>query len=406
MAYRRFAPKGHPRYRPGEKIGASGSGRPRRGPVFLMLGLALLYFLYMLNNSKRPKIAMDRFEMMGTFVEVTVCTPESGDPEALIDATRKRMQEVVQIFNYYDPESFVSRLNALPPGTPLQVRPEERQVIPVLEEARRVSEWTQGAFDITFASVGKYWRFDEQNPQLPSEKEIATALPDIDFRKVIVNRDDQTVLLRGDRTQINLGGIAKGAIVDAGVAFLREQEEAVTGALINAGGDMFVLGAKYRKDGRGSLTRTRQPWRVALQHPRNKKTLLPMQGFPVLSDMAIVTSGDYERMFQIDGKRYHHIIDPRTGLPTSGVASVTVFAPTASLADALATGLFVLGPEKGLQLVENLNAGQPGRWLEAYYVLPDLSPVWSKGIPESLQQANLKALPPAASEKEKNGHAL
>jgi FAD:protein FMN transferase len=315
---------------------------PRRGrihPSMLIFLFVGLYAFWLFNQRDELEIHREAFLMMGTVVEVTVSVPHDTDAEALLAGAHAEMERVAALFNPRNAESFVARLNRQPTGVPLAVGPDEGEVLDVLEQALRISELSEGAFDITFASVDDLWRFDRENPSLPTPDQIARIPEKIDYRRVVVDREALTVTLLGEGTRIGLGGIAKGTVVDKGAAWLGEH--GVDAALINAGGDIRGFGRK--PDG--------SPWRVGLRHPREKGKLVPGVRLPV-ADFSLVTSGDYERSFVIDGTRYHHILNPKTGMPATGLISVTLFAPTTELADALATAVFVLGPDEGLALAE------------------------------------------------------
>ncbi|MBN1866340.1 FAD:protein FMN transferase [Candidatus Sumerlaeota bacterium] len=380
-------------YRRRSSLGDSGSGltlRQRRRPVvfMLILGMVYLYWAYT-HRDRGPERARGKsgtertarrrprrwaplpvtrtFSMMGTRVNVTVVPPRKTNLETLIDGVRSEMARIESVMNAHDPTSFVSRLNDLPASTPLRVRPEEAEILDVLDEARRVSELSGGAFDITVASVGRLWDFDPHRPRIPTEEEIASAIDGIDYRQVVVDRATSSVLLAGEGARIDLGGIAKGTAIDRAVDYLTSH--GIRSALVDAGGDVYVLGKKTRG----------VPWKIALQDPRDTTgvlaTLTP-------ENIAVVTSGDYERAIAIDGKRYHHILDPRTGMPAEGLISVTVFAPKAQTADALATALFVLGPERGMELAERLEG------VEAILITEDRRMHATSGLKETLRSAS------------------
>ncbi len=332
-------------------------------PIGLLIILATAYGWWYLNA--REFVAKKGFILMGTSVEITVVGPHYVNLDKLIDNTRVEMQKVVDVMNAYDPDSFVSRLNDLPSSTPLKVQQGEEVILDVLDTAHKVSELSDGAFDITFASVGRYWRFDPTDPRLPSDEEVAVAKERIDYRNVVVDREAGTVTLLGDQTRIGLGGIAKGKVVDVAIRYLRTH--GADGALVNAGGDMFGFGTKPGGES----------WKIGLRHPRQQDTLMTDNisiGGRNFGDFAVVTSGDYERSFIHDGIRYHHIIDPRTGMPSSGLSSVTVFGVNAEWADAFATAIFVLGADKGLDLAERLQG------FEAIIITDDLKVLATKGL--------------------------
>jgi thiamine biosynthesis lipoprotein len=332
--------------------------------------VGVLYACWLFSQQGRLELHREAFLMMGTVVEVTVSVPHGADGEALIEGARTEMERVVALFNPSNPESFVARLNRQPPDTPLAVGPDEGEVLDVLEQALRISELSHGAFDITFASAGDLWRFDRENPSLPTPDEIARIPERIDYHRVVVDREGLTVTLLGEKTRIGLGGIAKGTVVDKGIAWLGSH--GAEAALINAGGD--IRGFGFKPDG--------EPWRVGLRHPREKGKLVPNVRLPVV-DSAVVTSGDYERSFVIDGTRYHHILNPRTGMPATGLISVTLSAPTAELADALATAVFVLGPAEGLALAERTAD------VDAILITDDERILATSGVPTAITEIDL-----------------
>ncbi|MDZ4159027.1 MAG: FAD:protein FMN transferase, partial [Anaerolineaceae bacterium] len=200
---------------------------------------------------------------------------------------------------------------------------------------QRSGEWhrlSDGAFDAALGALVNLWGFGGGSPALPLHPEIMDALALSGWERV--------QLLDGERVsrpagvQLDFGGIGKGYAVDRAVEILRQY--GVSQALVNAGGEIAVLGGG---------------WRIGIQHPRLENALL---GSLELKDMAVATSGDYQQFFELDGKRYHHILNPKTGYPATGIHGVTVIAPNCTDADALATAIFVLGPDPGLALVENL----------------------------------------------------
>jgi thiamine biosynthesis lipoprotein len=212
----------------------------------------------------------------------------------------------------------------------------DADILTVIERGLEMSRLSGGAFDITYASVG--YLYDYRAHQRPTEAEIAAALPGVDYRQVVVDREARTIRFLREGVRIDLGGIAKGHAVDRSIDKLRQL--GIRHAMVNAGGDTRLLG-----DRRG------KPWIVGIRDPRAEGrmvTRLP------LADEAISTSGDYERYFEEDGVRYHHILVPGTGRSARAVRSATVLGPDATLTDALSTTVFVLGVERGMELVSRL----------------------------------------------------
>ncbi len=212
-----------------------------------------------------------------------------------------------------------------------------RELATLIQRGLEIGELTGGAFDITYAGAGKLWDFKADPPVIPSASRIAEAIQLVDYRKVTVNLEDSTVDLPAGM-RIGLGGIAKGYGVDCAMAVIQGRE--MKHALVNAGGDLKALGREF-----GKL------WEIAIRHPREPSKLLAV--IP-LSNTCVMTSGDYERFFERDGERFHHILDPRTGYPSTGCMSATVTGPDAAFCDAIATAMCVLGPSQGLALIEKI----------------------------------------------------
>jgi thiamine biosynthesis lipoprotein len=219
---------------------------------------------------------------------------------------------------------------------PVAVSP---SILKTLQAAKNIGDLSDGAFDVTFLAVGKLWSLKPEHPIIPDDDAIQKALGLVNYRDLVLDEEAGTAFLPKEGMLLDLGGIAKGTAVDLAIRSLKGS--GIENALVNAAGDIYALG--NRPDG--------TPWKVGIQDPRKKPGLL---GELRVSNRSVSTSGDYERMVIIDGKRYHHIINPRTGKPSEGVISVTIVAPSAEEADGLATAVFLLGVEKGLALAERI----------------------------------------------------
>jgi thiamine biosynthesis lipoprotein len=213
------------------------------------------------------------------------------------------------------------------------------ETLEVIERSLEMSRRSEGAFDITFAVMRGLWKFDEDlERKIPPADEIARRRKLIDWRGVIVDHQAKTVKLAREGMRLGLGGIAKGYAVDRCAAVLRAN--GLRDFMVQAGGDLYVAGSKGPNN-----------WMVGVRDPRGGPRDI-IARMPI-KDHAFSTAGDYERSFILDGKRYHHIIDPATGFPATASREVTIFAPTAFLADALDDAVFILGPKKGLALVDS-----------------------------------------------------
>lgn len=273
--------------------------------------------------------------LMGTSIDIVILTENEKKANEAIDAAIAEMSRIEEMMTDWKETSQLSAINHAAGLHPVKVDPE---LLELLEESKKVSELTDGRFDVTYKGAGYLWDFQSQHPEIPDREKIMEYISRIDYHKIDLDFKAGTAYLQEKGMQIGLGGIAKGYAVDRAMDVIGDA--GFSDYAVNAGGDLSVRGLKNNK-----------LWWVSIRHPReHDKTaaILPV------SNLAVVTSGDYERFFMIDGQRYSHIIDPKTGWPARYCQSVTVMAKTAAWADALATGVFVLGPEKGLALIESL----------------------------------------------------
>jgi len=274
---------------------------------------------------------------MGTSLVIEIAGPEAEAADGTLDrALDAAIAELVRVEDLMTDwrDSPLTRLNAAAGTGPFEVPAELARLV---ARSLVIAEATGGAFDPTYKSAGKLWNFKAGPPQIPSDSEIAAALVHVGWQKVKVDLEAATIELPAGRA-LGLGGIAKGYGVDRAMAVLMER--GIRNGMVNAGGDLKALG-----------THQGEPWKVAIKHPRDRERVMAVM--PV-SNVCLVTSGDYERFIEHEGVRYHHIIDPRTGRPSRGCMSATVIAPDAAFADALATALCVLTPAEGLAVVAKL----------------------------------------------------
>ena len=269
--------------------------------------------------------------LMATLVSMTVEGPRRNVLEQGVNEAYREMSRLSDMMNHYNPDSVVSQINRQAGAQPVTV---PRELMEVLTMARRVSERSEGAFDITVGSL-KLWRFDPDNPVMPSPDDIRHALPLVNFRHVMLNEKNRTVMLKSYGMRMDLGGIAKLYILDAGMQVLKQR--GITHAMINGGGDVAVMGSHQGR-----------PWRIGIRHSRRGDVLL---GTVELTQGWVVTSGDYERYFFRDGKRYHHILDPRTGYPSEGPQQVTLVADDIGRVNGYTLAIMVRGAEWGRALI-------------------------------------------------------
>ncbi len=271
--------------------------------------------------------------MMSTRVEFIVVTEDTQKAKAAIELAIAEMERIIVVMSEWQADSMISQVNQAAGKRPVQI---SRELFELLSAAQQLSEQTEGKFDITFASAGKLWDF--RKATIPTAAQIKTAIARIDYTRLQLDRKNMTAFITHPGTQVGLGGIAKGYAVDRASDILRRQ--GFNEFSVNAGGDLYAEG--QHKDGL---------WQVGIQNPRDTDELIAL--LPI-ANSAVATSGDYERFFIQDGKRYSHIIDPHTGYPANRCQAVTILAPRAFMADAIATGVFVLGVKKGLALVNRL----------------------------------------------------
>jgi thiamine biosynthesis lipoprotein len=321
-------------------------------PVALTIWLGLL--------QARTRIVVERsYPLMGTLVEVKVAAPrkQRAQAEAAIELAIEHMRDLIRILDPDKPSSDVALINQYAGDRPVEI---DRRTLRLLLRAREVSDLTGGALDVTAVVMDFAAIKDEIGPGRSLDQAIEARRRLVDYRDIELDPKARTAFARRAGMRVGLGAIAKGAIVDAGAASLRRS--GFPDALINAGGDLIALGAG--PDG---------PWTAGVQDPRGARGR-PL-GVLSVRARAVATSGGYERFVEIDGRRYHHIVDPRAGRPADKSLSVTVLAPDAERADVWATALFVLGPREGLALCERLDD------LEALFVAPDGAVTVSSGFP-------------------------
>ncbi|MFC4308645.1 FAD:protein FMN transferase [Steroidobacter flavus] len=298
---------------------------------------------------------MERVEdgIMGTRITVELWATDKAQGNAAIEAVLAEMRRVDEAMSTYKPTSELSIVNARAAQEPIKISPE---LFDLLSTALDYSRITDGAFDITYASVG--YMYDFRKHVHPDEKQIAAALPGINYRHVELDKKNSTVHFARAGMRIDLGGIGKGHAVDRGIAIL--QARGIDHALVTAGGDSRIIGDRFG-----------QPWVVGIRHPDRKDEVIAR--IP-LEDAALSTSGDYERYFEENGVRYHHIIDPKTGHSASKVRSATIIGPTATRTDGLSKTAFVLGPEKAIEIYNRLED------IDAVLVTPEGKVLYTKGL--------------------------
>jgi FAD:protein FMN transferase len=315
-----------------------------RTPVMWVLSLACIALASCSSKTaeRLPTSAGRQIERaglaMGSELKLTAWSSDEAGVQKLFDEVFARFERLDSMMSVWRQGSDLLRINAAAGEHPVHVAPE---VLEVLQIAQQVSEWTDGKFDVTFGALSDLWRFDDQDKdnRIPDRADVQRRLPLINYRALILDPAAGTAFLQHKGMRAHLGGIGKGYAVEQAVKIFRDG--GLQNFMIQAGGDLYVGGTK---DGR--------PWRLGINDPRGPggTSFAAIE----LSNATFSTSGDYERFFMKDGVRYHHIIDPGTGEPARLCRSVTLVSPSPVLADAISKGVFILGPEKGMALIERL----------------------------------------------------
>ncbi len=283
--------------------------------------------------------------LMDTFFTIQV----PGDIDVLKDIEKafERIEEIDIKFNAFNPESPVYKFNTN--GIPIT----DHEIVELVQKALDVSIKSNGNFDITLFPLSTLWGFFDESPKVPNKEDLDNTLKSIGYENIFIDKGE--LKKKKETTKIDLGSIAKGYALNEAKRIL--EQSGITSALIDGGGDIYALGA-YNN----------QPWVIGIRNPRGEGVVGSLE----LKDMAVVTSGDYERVFEEGGKKYHHILNPETGFPAEGLASVTVISPDPALADAWATAFFVLGKEKTLEILKKLHS------IEVFLITDDGERVYPK----------------------------
>ncbi len=296
----------------------------------LFLSLALSIFI----GCENKRIIKESRILMDTFAEIK-CVSTRGEDEA-IDSAFKEMERIERVFSKFKEDSEVSKINNIAGRQIVKV---ENEVFKLIEDSIRYSEMSDGSFDITIAPLMEVWGFVKKEARLPKDSELKEVLPLVNYKNIQLDRENKSIGFRQSAVKIDLGGIAKGYAVDRAKEVLKQN--GINSALINLGGNIYAFGNPPGRDF----------WRIGIQHPKERdRIFLTLK----LKDKGVSTSGNYERFFELNGKRYCHIINPKTGMPVEWVLSVTVIADTAEEADALSTAIFVMGWEKGFEMIDRL----------------------------------------------------
>lgn len=275
-------------------------------------------------------------ELMGNRFDITVVANNETEGNAYIDMAVAEISRIEKLISSWDVNSQTSEINRNAGISPVKV---DAELFELIERSIGISKLTDGAFDISYASMDRIWKFDGSMEVMPSEEIVKASVNKVGYENIILDKDNYTVFLKLPGMKIGFGAIGKGYAADKAKQLLISKD--VPAGIINASGDMNTWGKQPNGE----------DWKVAITNPLNKSKAF---GLLPIKNGAVVTSGNYEKFVTFNGKKYAHIIDPRTGYPTSGILSVTVFAPKAELADALATSVFVMGIDAGINRINQL----------------------------------------------------
>lgn len=284
---------------------------------------------------------MDSFsrslKLMGNNFTITVSASNATVAEDYIGCAIEEIKRIERLLTTFDNQSQTSLINENAGIKPVKV---DAEVFNLIERSLTISKITQGAFDLTYGSIDKkLWNFDKSLTKLPSQKEALKRIHLINYKNIILDAEKSTVFLKNKGMRIGFGGIGKGYAAEKAKALL--MEENVSSGIINASGDLTTWGVQ--PDGK--------PWRIGISDPDKPQNIF---SYIDISDKAVATSGNYEKYILINGKKYSHTIDPKTGLPITGIKSVTVISTNAEFADAMATPIAIMGIKAGLCLIDQI----------------------------------------------------
>ncbi|MFB6468126.1 FAD:protein FMN transferase [Cytobacillus sp. Hz8] len=303
----------------------------KKGIMFFILVL-LASLLTSCQPSKSEEVFRETKFLFDT--EVYIEAYGSGSERAGKKAL-ERMAAIDQVTNFYSKSSEISKLNAAAGKKTVSL---SQDTFELLERSLEIADLTKGAFDPAIGPLVQLWQTAKREKTLPSSKEIKSHLPLTNYRKIDLNANHYTAFLPTIGMSIDLGAIAKGFAVEKGMEILKEA--GIQSAMVRAGGNIYTIGEKPDKSS----------WRVGIRNPLQLDETL---GYVEPHNQVVDTSGNYEQSFTIDGKKYGHLIDPRTGYPAEKTASSTIIAKSPALADALATATFILGKKEGLKLIKD-----------------------------------------------------
>ncbi|WP_343485668.1 FAD:protein FMN transferase [Allomuricauda sp. d1] len=295
-----------------------------------------LFFLTVSGQQEKLVTVKRQMKLMGTQFEITVVAQNEDIGYINIEEAVSEIVRIEKMISSWDADSETALINKNAGIKPVKV---SYELYSLIERSKKISEITDGAFDISYASMDRLWKFDGSMNSFPTKSQIQKSVSKIDYKKVKLDPKSQTVFLQDAGMRIGFGAIGKGYAADKAKEFL--MSKGVKAGLINASGDLTTWGTKA----------TGEKWMIGIANPLSKDKVFSW--LPIV-ESSVATSGNYEKYLEFNGERYSHIIDPRTGYPTKGVQSVSIFAKDAELCDALATAVFVMGKDSGLHLINQI----------------------------------------------------
>jgi len=276
-------------------------------------------------------------KLMGNHFELSVVSEDEKWAHEMIDCGINEIKRIEKILTTYNEESETNLINRNAGIMPVMV---SNETFNLIERSIRISDITQGAFDITYGSIDKrLWNFDQQMKILPDKATAKKMVRLINYKNIVLDREQQTVFLREHGMRIGFGGIGKGYAAESAKRVM--MEKGVESGIVNASGDLAAWG--FQPDGK--------QWTIGIANPNSTEQIF---SYMTITNMAVATSGNYEKYIMIDGKKYSHTINPRTGLPVTGIKSVTIITTNAEIADAMATPVMIMGIHAGLDMINQI----------------------------------------------------
>jgi thiamine biosynthesis lipoprotein len=298
-----------------------------------------LSFIFLTGYAQERKLfkVKKTLKLMGSPFVITIVTSNEEVGYINIEEVIAEITRIENMISSWNEDSETHQINKNAGVKPVKV---SKELFELIERCKQLSELTDGAFDISYASMDKIWRFDGSMNELPNAEKISTSVAKVGYQKIILNNAEKTVYLENKGMKISFGAVGKGFVADIAKGFLIERQ--VEGGIIDAAGDLSTWGADHKG----------KKWNVGIVNPLENSKIVSW--LPIV-ESSVATSGNYEKYVSFNGKRYSHIIDPRTGYPSTGILQVSILGKSAEVCDALATAVFIMGKEDGLFLINQLD---------------------------------------------------